>query len=587
MKTVRRKLLFIVALCLLPLLAATLLLSVAMEREQRDDAGARLDSARLAFATELADDAADLDTACRLFAGDPDAVAALVRGDRAVVHARLAQFTQVYPGVRVLATDEDGRVVASSAAAAARGSLGAETLVQAALQGRAGHGVAELRLPGEGQASLVYAHVHPVEGAARRAGAVVALVKLDGALLEGLRKKADVAFALVRADGSVAAESGRGPARWFDAGAAGKAPTRRQLETLAEREGADGRVFATQGFAPAALEGGPAAPSLIVVAARDMTELVRDHRRFLLYRLAALAAVAAAAVGVALFLASGMSRSVVALAEALPGIAERRYLPARVVPTGDELQRFAESYNGMIGRLKEGDLWRRALGKYLSRAALEAVKKGDLQLGGTVVTSTILFSDIRGFTTRAENMDPIQVLAVLNRYFTEMVSAVIRNQGIVDKFIGDAIMAVWGPPQAAPQDALNAVLAALEMRQGLARLNAGFAAQGLPAIRTGIGIHTGPVVAGNMGAEGTEDVAGKEGEAGKMEYTVIGDAVNVASRLEALTKELKEDVLLSEDTVAAAGDRVRVEALQRVVVKGRVQPVLVYKLIGLSEGREG
>jgi adenylate cyclase len=581
MKTVRGKLLFIVALCLVPLLVATLLFSVAMEREERDDAGARLASARLAFATELADDAADLETAGRIFTSDPGAVAAVARGDRAEIHARLTQFTQVYPGVRVIATDEAGRVLASSADAGAGGSLGGDALVQAALQGRTARGVAELRLPGEGQAALVYASARPIDRAGKREGALVAAVKLDALFLEGLRKKADVAFALVQGEGTLAAQSSGGPDRWFVVGRAGP-PTPKQLEVLAEREDHDGRVFAIQGFAVDALRGGPGAPVVTVIAARDMTELAHDHRRFLLYRLAALFAVAACAVGVALFLASGMSRSVGALVEVLPGIAERRYLPAQVVPTGDELQRLAETYNGMIARLKEGDLWRRALGKYLSRAALEGVMKGELKLGGTVVTSTILFSDIRGFTTLAERMEPMQVLAVLNRYFTEMVFAVIRNDGIVDKFIGDAIMAVWGPPQPSANDALNAVRAALEMRDRLARLNLDFAAQGMPVIRTGIGIHTGPVVAGNMGAEGTEGEAGKEGQAGKMEYTVIGDAVNVASRLESLTKELQEDVVLSEDTVAAVGDRVRVEPLKSVVVKGRTRPVLVYRLLGLS-----
>src|SRR5207237_7939893 len=138
----------------------------------------------------------------------------------------------------------------------------------------------------------------------------------------------------------------------------------------------------------------------------------------------------------------------------------------------------AHTWNRIAAQLREADLWKRALGKYLSRAALEAVKKGDLKLGGITVQATVLFSDIRGFTTLAERMPPEQLLRILNRYFTEMVSAVMQNEGIVDKFIGDAIMAVWGPPTPSPRDAQMAIKAALEMRRRLAGLNAEFAAQG-------------------------------------------------------------------------------------------------------------
>jgi adenylate cyclase len=172
-------------------------------------------------------------------------------------------------------------------------------------------------------------------------------------------------------------------------------------------------------------------------------------------------------------------------------------------------------------------------------------------------------------------MEPEHVLSLLNRYFTEMVGAVVRHQGIVDKFIGDCIMAVWGPPNPRPADALNAVKAALEMRERLVRLNVAFAAAGLPQFRAGIGIHTGQVVAGNMGAETTADVEGK------MEYTVIGDTVNLASRLETMTKELQCDILMSEDTYRLVAAEVDVDPPKRIHVKGRDQDVAVYRLIGL------
>jgi adenylate cyclase len=229
----------------------------------------------------------------------------------------------------------------------------------------------------------------------------------------------------------------------------------------------------------------------------------------------------------------------------------------------------------MIGELLASRRQTEAFGKYLSRAARDAAEHGDVHLGGTTLPATILFSDIRSFTTLCERMEPEHVLSLLNRYFTEMVGAVVRHQGIVDKFIGDCIMAVWGPPKPRPEDALNAVKAALEMRERLAKLNVAFAAAGLPQFRTGVGIHTGQVVAGNMGAEATASMDGK------MEYTVIGDSVNLASRLESMTKELHCDILLSEDTYRLVATEVDVEPLQRIHVKGREQDVAVYRLIAL------
>src|ERR1044071_6377134 len=132
-------------------------------------------------------------------------------------------------------------------------------------------------------------------------------------------------------------------------------------------------------------------------------------------------------------------------------------------------------------------------------------------------------------------MEPRVLLDFLNEYFSGMVESVMHHQGVVDKFIGDAIMAVFGAPVPEPEDALNAVRAALEMRARLEQINETFQARGLPEIRAGIGLHSGQVVAGNMG------------HVERMEYTVIGDAVNLASRLEGMTKELACDVIMSED----------------------------------------
>jgi class 3 adenylate cyclase len=166
-------------------------------------------------------------------------------------------------------------------------------------------------------------------------------------------------------------------------------------------------------------------------------------------------------------------------------------------------------------------------------------------------------------------MDAHDLVALLNEYFTEMVDIVIDEGGGVDKYIGDAIMAVFGAPVPGGEDAMHAVRAGVRMRAALEKLNASLEARGKPALRTGIGIHTGTVVAGNIGSES------------RMEYTVIGDTVNLASRLEGKTKELGIGLVISESTMAKVEGKVEARRLPGIVVKGRETPVVVYEVTGM------
>ena len=184
--------------------------------------------------------------------------------------------------------------------------------------------------------------------------------------------------------------------------------------------------------------------------------------------------------------------------------------------------------------------------------------------------AAILFSDIRSFTSISEKMDAKSVVSMLNEYFTEMVDVVIKEDGVVDKYIGDAIMAVFGAPVTKPDDALHAVRAAVGMRKALEALNEKLVKRGMAPIKTGIGIHTGEVVAGNIGSEK------------RMEYTVIGDAVNLASRLESATKELGAPILISDDTYELVKDHVEARAVKEITVKGREKPVMTYEILGLT-----
>jgi adenylate cyclase len=183
---------------------------------------------------------------------------------------------------------------------------------------------------------------------------------------------------------------------------------------------------------------------------------------------------------------------------------------------------------------------------------------------------TILFSDIRGFTTLTEKSDPAALLAQLNEYLEAMTEIIFRHDGIVDKFIGDGIMAHWGAFTPEKPNARLAAGAALEMIQALAGLNRKWAAQGRPELDIGIGINTGEVIFGNVGA-------GK-----KLDFTVIGDGVNLAARLEGANKDFGSRILVSSFTLAELGGAAKVRPLGSIVVKGKTVGVEVYELLGIE-----
>ncbi|MBD2464219.1 GAF domain-containing protein [Oscillatoria sp. FACHB-1407] len=181
---------------------------------------------------------------------------------------------------------------------------------------------------------------------------------------------------------------------------------------------------------------------------------------------------------------------------------------------------------------------------------------------------TILFSDIRGYTALTERMEAAQVVALLNAYFETMVEAVFNYEGTLDKFIGDALMAVFGAPLPVDNHGWMAVQAALDMRRRLVEFNRDRGAPDKPIIRIGIGISSGEVVSGNIGSQR------------RMDYTVIGDGVDISSRLEGVTKEYGCDIILSEYTYQFCRDRVWVRELDRIRVKGKLKPTSIYELVG-------
>jgi adenylate cyclase len=212
---------------------------------------------------------------------------------------------------------------------------------------------------------------------------------------------------------------------------------------------------------------------------------------------------------------------------------------------------------------------KRSLERYVSvEVAREILERGDeVELGGIRRRITVAFCDIRGFTTLSEHRSPEEVVDLLNRFFTRISRPILRHGGTLDKYIGDAIMAFWGAPMAREDDPIRSVRCALEMLRESAAFSVELEAQGEAPLTIGIGINTGWAIVGNIGSPD------------RMGYTAIGDTVNIASRLQDLTKEHRADLLISDSTFKEIDDLFEAEWIGLVSVKGRTEPVGVYKVL--------
>ena len=209
---------------------------------------------------------------------------------------------------------------------------------------------------------------------------------------------------------------------------------------------------------------------------------------------------------------------------------------------------------------------RSTMSRYMSAEVVEELlKQGESQLGGKNQLVSILFSDLRNFTTMSEQLGPRETVSMLNEYFEEMVEVIMANKGVLDKYIGDAIMASFGVPFAGEFDADNAVKTANGMFRALRGLNVKRVESNQMLIDIGVGISTGDVVVGNIGSPK------------RLEYTVIGDSVNLASRLEGVTKQYGAKVLISEYTMNALKDDYILREIDVITVKGQTKPVAIYE----------
>jgi adenylate cyclase len=221
----------------------------------------------------------------------------------------------------------------------------------------------------------------------------------------------------------------------------------------------------------------------------------------------------------------------------------------------------------MVSREQEKKV-RQMFQKYVPKDVV--AKALEMKEGGSLSSkqvATVLFSDIRSFTSISEKMEPEHVVRFLNDYMQRMVEIVFDCGGIVDKFIGDAVMAVFGAPLVKPDDATRAVQCAIRMMDELENFNADQTKKGDVNINIGVGLHTGPLLAGNIGSDR------------KMEYTVIGDTVNIASRVQDLNKEFKTNIIITQGTYDATGRAFPVRGLRPYKVKGKEQEIMIYEVL--------
>ena len=239
------------------------------------------------------------------------------------------------------------------------------------------------------------------------------------------------------------------------------------------------------------------------------------------------------------------------------------------VKSKDEIGELTAAFNDMARGLREKafirDTFERYMSKQLAEKLLDSGGKLTVELGGEHRFVTVLFTDIRGFTSMSEKLDPKMVISFLNEYFSMMVDVVFEQKGFIDKFIGDAMMIIYGVPVKGDDDAVRAVRTGIRMQAAMRRFNEKRAAEGQPPMHMGIGINSGTVVAGNVGS--------KE----RMNYTVIGDTVNLAARLEPLSRE--ENVIISQATYDLVKDMFEIEKKGEVMLKGKLEPQRIYEVI--------
>jgi adenylate cyclase len=265
-------------------------------------------------------------------------------------------------------------------------------------------------------------------------------------------------------------------------------------------------------------------------------------------------------------LAKSIHTPIKLMEEATYKIKDQRFDTRVIIHSSDELGVLGDSINEMVIGLAEKERIKDTFGRIVDPRIRDYLLTNDQMLGGKTVEATILFSDLRDFTKLSENRTPTEVLHILNRYFQEMSNAVEAHGGFINKFIGDAILAIFGTPMPLENPVMTAIETARSMSENLISLNKEFLNEGLPVLKMGIGIHHGQVLAGNIGSQS------------RMEYTVIGDTVNIASRVEGLCKGTGKELLITDACISKldAGEKAKFTYLGEYELKGRFNKEKIY-----------
>jgi adenylate cyclase len=557
--TVRAKLTALVATTVLLMVATLPVLSWLLHRQLIDEVDDRVEGAARSFEQELKDDIDSVALAAKVIAADADTRRFLVAKDSPRADDLAQIFVSVYPDIDILLAGADGQVLAQVGCKHALAKTRDVPVLDYALQGSAYRGLTDHGCEAGLDAPPAYTIALPIKDGHTIVGVVIVCLPIDQRYLANASAKLGLELGLM----------GPPPGNvMLDSTAGLPAVTAVGLGVRSSLVESRSRTFATTRFEPPELRT-THGYALAVVAAMDVTDIRRLVQQNLFFALGVLLLATIVSVAFGTRLAHIMSGALKRVNDSLKKLAVQEYAHIEGVNTGDELEDLAHGFNLMVDGLKERDKLRNTFGKYMTASVVAHLMSGKVALGGETLTVTILFTDIRSFTTISEKMDAQALVGLLNEYFTEMVGAVTSEDGVVDKYIGDAIMAVFGAPVPKPDDAVRAVRAAVKMRAALVHLNARLATRGIGPLQTGVGIHTGEVVAGNIGTEH------------RMEYTVIGDAVNVASRLESSTKDLHVGVLISDDTWAQCGDQISARPVKEITVKGRAKPVMAHEVLGI------
>jgi adenylate cyclase len=275
-----------------------------------------------------------------------------------------------------------------------------------------------------------------------------------------------------------------------------------------------------------------------------------------------------AAILGAVVLATLLTRPILRLVHGTRAVAAGDFQVTLTVPSRDEIGVLTESFNHMARALREKEMIKRAFSRYVAREVVDEILKDPehLVLKGERRDVTVLFCDMRGFTLLSERLLPEEVVLVLNQFYTLMIDTTFKHDGTLDKFLGDGVMAIFGAPIAHGDHAYQAVRAALAMQAGVRELSEARIREGKDAIAIGVGISAGEVVAGTVG---TED---------RMEYTVVGDSVNLAARLQSEAKP--GQTLISRPAYERIRGRIPVRSLGLLRVRGKETPVEAYEVLG-------